>query len=81
MKDCRHIFFLANLFFFKQGISYVHVMVDFIRMGLLELWASWVERELQNVRFLPTVGFELGTFRSRSERAATELRGLMLSSG
>ena len=38
-------------------------MVDFIRMGLLELWRSRVEYELQNVEFLPTVGFETGTFR------------------
>ena len=33
-------------------------MVDFIRMVLLELRGSRVERELQNVKFLPTVGFE-----------------------
>ena len=38
-------------------------MVDFIRMGLLELCGSRVERELQNVKFLPTVGFEPGTSR------------------
>ena len=36
-----------------------------------------VERELQNEKFLPTVGFEPGTFRLRSERATTEPRGLM----
>ena len=36
------------------------------------------ERELQNEKFLPTVGFEPGTFRLRSERATTEPRGLML---
>ena len=41
-----------------------------------ELWTI-VERELQNVKFLPTVGFEPGTFRLRRERATTELRGLM----
>ena len=35
-------------------------MVDFIRMGLLELCGSRVEPELQNVKFLPTVGFEPG---------------------
>ena len=35
--------------FLKQGISLVYVMVDFIRMGLLELCGSRVERELQNV--------------------------------
>ena len=51
-------------------------MVDFIRMGLLELCGSRVERELQNVKFLPTVGFEPGTSRLLSERATTELRRL-----
>ncbi len=35
------------------------------------------ERELQNEKFLPTVGFDHRTFRLRSERATTELRGLM----
>ena len=30
-------------------------MVDLIRMGLLELCGSRVERELQNEEFLPTV--------------------------
>ena len=52
-------------------------MVDFIRMSLLELCGSGVERELQNVKFLPTVGFEPGTSRLLSERATTELRRLM----
>ena len=52
-------------------------MVDFIRMGLLELCGSRVERELQNVKFLPIVGFEPGTSRLLSERATTELRRLM----
>ena len=49
-------------------------MVDFIRMGLLELCGSRGDRELQNVKFLPTVGFEPGTYRLLSERATTELR-------
>ena len=53
-------------------------MVDFIRMGLLELWGSRIERELQNVKFLPTVGFQAGAFRFWSEHATTELRGLSL---
>ena len=52
-------------------------MVDFIRMGLLEPYGSRVERELQNVKFLPTVGFEPGTSRTLSERATTQLRRLM----
>ena len=63
--------------FLKQGISYVYVMVDFICMGLLELCGSQVEPELQNVKFLRTVGFEPGTSRFLSERATTELRRLM----
>ena len=52
-------------------------MADFIRMSLLELWVSQVERELQNVKVLPAVGFEPGTPRLRRERATTELRKLM----
>ena len=52
-------------------------MVDFIRMGSLELCRSRVERELKNVKFLPTDGFEPGTSRLLSERATTELRRLM----
>ena len=52
-------------------------MVDFIHMGVLELCGSRVECELQNVKFLPTVGFEPGTSRLLSERATPELRRLM----
>ena len=52
-------------------------MADFIRMGLLELCGSRVERELQNVKFLPTVGFEPGISRLLGEHASTELRRLM----
>ena len=52
-------------------------MVDFICMVLLELCGSRVERELQNVKFLPTVGFEPGTSRLLSERATNELRRQM----
>ena len=52
-------------------------MVDLIRMGLPELCGSRVERELQNVKFLPTVRYEPRTTRLLSERATTELRRLM----
>ena len=52
-------------------------MVDFIRIGLLELCGSRVERELQNVKFLPIVGFEPGTSRLLNERVTSELRRLM----
>ena len=52
-------------------------MVDFTRMGLLELCGLRVERELQNVKFLPIVGFEPGTSRLLNERVTTELRRLM----
>ena len=41
------IFFLSNLYL-KQDIGSAYVMVDFIWKGLLELWWSRVERELQN---------------------------------
>ena len=52
-------------------------MVDFICKGYPELSGTRVERELQNEKFLPTVGFEPGTFRLQCEGATTELRGLM----
>ena len=55
----------------------VYVMVDFICKGYLELLGTRVERELQNETFLPTVGFEPGTLRIRSEDATSELRRLM----
>ena len=58
------IFFLANIYL-KQGISSEFVMVDFICMGLHDL----ANRELQNEKFMPTVGFEPGTFCIRRERA------------
>ena len=55
------IFFLSNLYP-KQGIGSVYVMVDFICKGYLELIGTRVERELQNEKFLLTVGFEPGPF-------------------
>ena len=73
----RQPYFFSSEPFLKQGISYVYVIVDFIRMGLQELCASRAERELQNVKFLPTVRFAPGTFCLLSERATTELRRLM----
>ena len=69
--------FFSSEPFLKQGISLVYVMVDFIRMCLLELCGSRVERKLQNVKFLPIVWFEPGTSCLLSERATTELRRLM----
>ena len=69
--------FFSSEPFLKQGISLVYVMVDFIRMGSLELCGSRFELELQNVKFFPTVGFELGTSRLLSECATTELRRRM----
>ena len=70
------IYFLSNLYL-KQGIGLVYVLVDFICKGYLELIGTRVERELQNEKFLPTVEFEPGTFRLRSKRVTTELRGPM----
>ena len=55
----------------------MYVIDDFICKGYLELPGTRVERELQNEKFLPTVGFKPGTFRLRSEGVTTELRGLM----
>ena len=74
------IFFLVNLFL-KHGINSVYVMVDFICKGQLEVWRMRVEWELQNEKVLPTVGFEPGTFRLRSECAAIEPRDWCQSSG
>ena len=54
------IFFLSNLYI-KHGIGSDDVMVDFICKGYLELSGARVELELQNEKFLPTVGFEPGT--------------------
>ena len=51
-------------------------MVDLIYKGYLELSVPQVERELQNEKFLPTVGFEPAAFRLRREGATTELRRL-----
>ena len=52
-------------------------MFDFNRMGLLEVRGSRDERKLQNLKFLPTVGFDPVTFHLRSQRAITDLRRLM----
>ena len=52
-------------------------MVDLICKGNLEMSGTRVKRELQNEKFVPTVGFELGAFRLRSEDATTELKRLM----
>ena len=69
------IFFLST--YLKQGIGSVYVMADFICKGCLELSGTQVERELQNEKFLLTVGFEPWAFRLRSEGATTELQRLM----
>ena len=55
------IFFLSSLYL-KQGIGSVNVIIDFICKGYLELSRMRVERELQNEKCWPTVGFEPGTF-------------------
>ena len=62
------IFFLANLDQ-KQGISSEYVMVDFINFHGLTRPVRSANRELQNEKFMTTVGFEPGTFRIGSERA------------
>ena len=58
------IFFLVTLFL-QQGISSEYVMVDFICMGLLEMWAAQTEYILHNEKVLHTLGFKHGTFRLR----------------
>ena len=63
-RETAAIFLLSNLSNLKQGINYVYVMVDLICMGLLELQVTQIKREIKNKKkkFLPTVGFEPGTF-------------------
>ena len=58
-----HIFFLANLDL--KMVFTRCVIVDFICMGLLDLWEAWTRMiclvlELQNEKFLPIVGLEPG---------------------
>ena len=43
-------------------------MVNFICMGLLDLWGARTDNNKMK-KIMPTVGFESGTFRLRSERA------------
>ena len=61
------ILVIAN-HYLKQGISSEYVMVDFHLHALTGPIRS-ANQELQNEKFLATVGFEPGTFRLRSERA------------
>ena len=56
-------------------------MVEFICKGCQKLSGTQLERELQNEKFMPTVGFEPVAFRFRSEGATTELRRLMSVEG
>ena len=46
----------------------MYAIVDFICMGLLDLWWTQTEK-ITKWKCLPKVGFEHGTFRLRSERA------------
>ena len=69
MKSCipmetAAMFFLANLYL-KQGFSLEYAM----HFHGLTRPVMNANRELQNEKFLPTVRFETGTFRLRSERA------------
>ena len=43
-------------------------MFNFIRMGLVALQGTQSKREIQNDKFLPTIGFEQGTLNLRSLR-------------
>ena len=44
-------------------------MFNYICMGSLEMQGTQNKREIQNTKFLSTVGFELGTFRLQSRHA------------
>ena len=69
------VFFLSKLYL-KQGIGLLYVMVDFICKCYLELAGTRVARELQNEKFLPTLGIEPGTVRWRSENPREDAGGL-----
>ena len=47
-----------TIFLLKQGIGKAYVTVDSICTCLFELWATQRKRELQNEKFLSTVGLE-----------------------
>ena len=46
---------------------YMYVKLNWDAKRLLQLWDTDVKRELQNEKFLPTVGFEFGIIRLQSE--------------
>ena len=46
----------------------MYVIVDFICMGLFDMQGTQNKREIQNEKYLTTVGFEPGTLRLRSRR-------------
>ena len=56
------IFFLANLYL-KQGIGYVYVVVNFISMGLLDMWGVRIEYYKMKNHCPQSVGLQPGTFR------------------
>ena len=70
------IYYLTNLYL-KQGIGSLYVKDVSHLQWLPRAVKTRVEQELQNEKFLPTLGFEPGTIRLRSERATTELQGLI----
>ena len=39
----------------------MHATIDFICIGFVKLWGTWSKWELQNEKFLPTVGFDSDT--------------------
>ena len=51
----------------EQGISSEYAMVDFICMGLLDLWWAWTEN--YNLKILAHSWIRTWTFRLWSERA------------
>ena len=61
--------FFYRTFFSNSEYWLCYVMVDFICNGLLQLQGTRVKRELQNEKILPTVEFEPGIFRFRSDHA------------
>ena len=67
--DMNSDILLQTYFFYRiLYISLVYVMVNFICKGLLELWGTRVEREIQNEKFMPTGRFEPSIFSLQSDR-------------
>ena len=65
------ILFLENLYL-KQGIDYVYIMVDFICMGLLDLWGARTENNKMEIS-CPQLDSNPGPFTSEANSISVVL--------